>query len=110
MIDGATFFAAERLKRNEKQFQRAVLAFARDMGWAFAYHSYFSDRSEAGYPDAHLLRPSRGESIMVEFKTMKGKLTPAQEAWREALIACGVRYYLWRPCCWESSEIQEVLQ
>lgn len=112
-IDGAAFFAAERLRWREKEFQREVLTLAKDHGWTHRYHTYFSDRSERGFPDLVLVRPERGQIVFAELKTMKGKLTPAQEDWFRAL--CSVRSlphiaaYIWRPCCWNSGEIQEAL-
>lgn len=109
MIDGGDFFAEERLRWLEKRFQSEVIKQARIRGWGPIYHTYFSDRSERGYPDLHLLRPATQESIYVELKTMKGRYSPGQTEWRDALIAAGCRYYLWRPCCWNSGEIFEVL-
>lgn len=103
----ADYFAGLRLKWLEKQFQAEVIKQARQRGWTHIYHTYFSDRSEKGYPDLHMLRA--GESIFVELKTMKGGYSPAQIVWRDGLIAAGCRYYLWRPCCWNSGEIFEVL-
>ena len=110
VIDGTTFFEAEVLRWREKKLQAEALKLAKILGWTHAYHSFFSDRSEAGYPDVHLLRPATKESIYIEFKTMKGKLSAAQESWRDALLACGQRWYKWRPCCWNSGEIERVLK
>lgn len=114
VIDGATFMAEQRLKWREKEFQREVLSMAKDYGWTHRYHSYFSDRSERGFPDAVLVRPATHQILFVEFKTMRGRLTAAQESWLEALSAAQgdgtVRVCLWRPCCWNSGEIEKVLR
>ncbi len=121
-VDGATFFAEQRLRWREKEFQREVLTLAKDCGWTHRYHTYFSDRSERGFPDLVLVRPgtrnagiagfySAGEIIFAELKTMKGKLSPAQHDWYDALRTLpNIRVKLWRPCCWNSGEIAEALQ
>lgn len=116
------------LRWREKQFQKHVLALAADCGWTHRYHTYFSDRSESGFPDLYMIRPATGQALIAELKTMRGRLRPAQEAWFEAFRAhqaavdlaprpksksprpplFGV--YLWRPCCWLSGEIANALR
>lgn len=49
-----------------------------------------------GYVDLTMARD--GRVIFAELKTEKGKLSPAQEEWRDALE--GQEYYLWRPSHW----------
>ena len=44
-----------------------------------------------GFPDWVLVH-DRGGVVFVELKTSRGKLTPAQEAWGEALIRAGAIY------------------
>lgn len=114
MIDGAEFFAAERLKWPEKTFQKEVLALAANYGWTHRYHTYFSDRSERGFPDAVMVRPSTHQILFVEFKTMRGTLRPSQVGWIDALREAEgdgtVRVCIWRPCCWNSGEIDAVLK
>lgn len=107
VLDGATFFAGERLKWREKEFQREVVNHARLHGWRKIYHTYFSDRSEAGFPDLVLVRP--GRIVFAELKTMKGKVSPTQDEWLTALMDGGAEVYTWRPCCWNSGEIEKVL-
>ena len=112
MIDGATFFAAERLRWGEKHFQaqitRVYVGSERKPvpnAWK-AYHSYFSDRSEAGWPDLVMVRE---RVVYAELKAMKGVVSARQQEWYDALIAAGAEAYIWRPCCWNSGEIERVL-
>jgi len=112
-IDDAALVAEGCLRWREKEFQKHVLTLAEERGWTYRYHSYFSDRSERGFPDVMLLRPERGEMIFAELKTMNGRLSPMQEDWLGALRACAgdnVRVFFWRPCCWNSGEIAAALQ
>jgi hypothetical protein len=114
------------LRWREKEFQKHVLALAAQHGWTHRYHTYFSDRSESGFPDLYMIRPATGQALVAELKTMRGRLSPAQEAWFEAFRAhqavvdasaaaeprktplFGV--YLWRPCCWLSGDIESALR
>jgi hypothetical protein len=90
---------------SEKAFQAQVLQLAQACGWKY-YHPYDSRRSVAGYPDITLVRANR--LLLVELKTERGRMSSAQQSWREALLATGkVEYYLWRPRDW--NEIVDVL-
>ena len=80
---------------SERQFQTAVMDYARLCGWAF-YHTHNSRHSAAGFPDLCLVRNHR--CIMAELKSNSGKLTADQEAWLKALDAVpGLEVFLWRP-------------
>src|SRR5581483_10587093 len=83
--DAAQFFSEERLRWREKQFQAEVVRQAKDLRWR-VYHSYFSDRSEAGFPDLVLVR----ERVA-------------------ALRDAGAEAYVWRPCCWNADDILRTL-
>lgn len=78
----------------ENVFQRQVERDAKQAGWSF-YHTEFSIRSEAGYPDLHLFRG--GDEFYVELKTEFGKMTEKQKEWRDRIIAAGGEWHLWRP-------------
>lgn len=112
-MDAQDFFAAEVLRWPEKTLQKHVLELAAGQHWTHRYHTYFSDRSEKGFPDVVLARPETHQIVFAELKAQKGKLTPAQESWIEALRAAEgdgtVRVCIWRPCCWVSGEIERVL-
>ncbi len=41
---------------------------------------------------------------------MHGVLTRAQIAWVEALRGADAFVFIWRPCCWQSGELLEVLR
>ena len=91
----------------ERTLQRHVIDLARTLGYGLIYHTYFSDRSEAGYPDLHLVRP--GRSLFVELKATKGRVTPTQDAWIAGLRDAGVEVHVWRPADWIAGTIAEVL-
>lgn len=84
----------------EAHLQRKVLQLARLYGYR-AYHTHRSDRSEPGFPDLVLVKMGgRRPVLFCELKAAKGKLSPAQLAWIEDLVACegyGALAYVWRP-------------
>ena len=83
----------------ERAFAAQVLDLAKLLGWR-CYHSWTSIHSPAGYPDLCMVRLSR--ILFAELKSEKGKLTPPQEEWLEALRATGkVEVYVWRPGDWD---------
>ena len=109
----------------EKGFMQAVIDLARLNGW-LVYHTHKSQRSAKGFPDLTMVRD--GVLIFAELKTEKGKMTAAQEEWKDALedveaatteikdhlgyvldVLCNnVLYYAWRPSDWP--EIELILQ
>ena len=79
---------------SEKEFMTQVIAYAKLRGW-MVYHTYDSRRCAIGFPDLVCVR---GDRILVaELKSAKGQLNRAQGAWLAALLAAGVRSYVWRP-------------
>ena len=92
----------------EKQLQQAVLGLARLNGW-LAYHTFDSRRSQPGFPDLVMVRPPR--LLCVELKSEKGKPTPDQEAWLEALGQVRkVEASLWRPAQWTDGTVEALLR
>lgn len=85
---------------SEKVFQGQVEQLAiQCCGWLL-YHTRYSLRSPAGFPDLVLVR--RGRLIFAELKRDGKDPTPAQQGWAEQLRACqGVEVYLWRPADWD---------
>lgn len=79
----------------EKDWQEEVLTLARYGGWTLRYHTFDSRHSAAGFPDLVLVRVP--ELVIAELKTDKGRVSPAQQEWLEALAACGLETHVWRP-------------
>ena len=71
---------------------------ARLYGWR-TYHTHDSRRSEPGFPDIVMVRGSR--LVFAELKTARGRVTPDQRAWLDALHGVGApEVHLWRPDDW----------
>lgn len=77
----------------EKQLTTQVVDLARTLGW-WRHHHYRSDRSEPGWPDEALLRE---RLVLLELKTEKGKVSPAQKDVLRRLLDARVEAYLIRP-------------
>jgi hypothetical protein len=79
--------------------ERDLTAYVRDLAQLFGYrryHTWLAKHSPAGFPDEVLVRGSR--LIFAELKSERGKVSPEQEAWLEALRhVAGVEVYVWRP-------------
>ena len=96
----------------EKQFESQVKDLAKLFGWKY-YHTWRSIHSPAGFPDCVMVRLSR--IIFAELKSEKGKVSPAQQEWLDALGNVGdkdMQVYLWRPSDIEPNggEIARVLR
>ena len=83
---------------SEKEFQDAVVEFARWTGW-LVFHDNDSRRNVAGFPDLVLVHPVRGV-LFCELKTDTGRVTAAQQRWLDTLTAAGAEAYVWRPDDW----------
>lgn len=87
---------------------QSVIELARACRW-LAYHTHDSRRSAQGFPDLVMVRGDR--LIFAELKSERGKLSPAQVAWLDALgeveVAdpSGVTVYEWRPRDWPAIEV-----
>lgn len=82
------------LRETEAGFQLWITELAKLTGWR-VYHTLNSKGSEAGWPDLSLWRPPR--FIVAEVKSATGVVTDAQWDCLDALAACGVETYIWRP-------------
>jgi hypothetical protein len=89
----------------EKAFQAMVVKLARLCGWT-CYHTFDSRRSEPGFVDLVMVRGA--DLLFVECKSERGRLRPAQEKWRDLLLAAGQDWRCWRPSMW--GEIEERLR
>ena len=92
----------------EKALMAATMTMARWLGF-LAYHTWRSDHSAPGFPDAVLLHPD-GRILVVEFKTTIGKVTPIQQTWLDGFKACGVPAYVWRPADWHDGTVERILR
>lgn len=90
---------------SEKVFQLHVLDYGRMFGWKVMHISDSRRSYSRGFFDCVFAK--EGRVIFAELKKMKGKLTPAQEEWRDAVKDGPNEYYLWRPDSWD--EIERVL-
>jgi len=106
----------------EAEFQRQVIQLAALRGWLVHHarparvrvkgvETYRTPvQGHKGFPDLVLAR--RGRVLLVELKASKGKLSPEQMFWRQALTG-GVQpeeysgWHVWRPYDW--AEIERVL-
>lgn len=91
----------------EAQWQRTVLDGLRLFGWR-AFHDRMAYRSDPGYPDLTAIHTGQRRVIWLELKTERGKLSVAQQEWRDTLLGAGLEWYLWRPSDW--SEVEAVLR
>ena len=118
---------------SESEFQRHVLALARQFGWGIsqgswqrvqeeaaqygvtpppmdglAYHTRYSLGSDAGWPDLVLVRRADRRLLFAELKTDRGRVSARQSAVIELLRHVGAEVYLWRPA--DLPEIGEILR
>lgn len=80
----------------ETQWQAQVEAWAKRAGW-LGYHVRDSRGSARGFPDCVFVRPQTGEIVFAELKTERGRVSPSQQVWIEALRACNQRVFVFRP-------------
>lgn len=95
-VSAAEFRDRQARMMKEAELQAGIIAMAERLGW-LVYHTYDSRKSEAGYPDLHLVHAATGRSMFRELKTMKGRVTPDQRKWLAALTAAGDDAGVWRP-------------
>ena len=95
-----------RIPETEKGFLQAIRELARALNY-LEYHTFSSINSPHGFPDLVLMKPPR--LLVVEVKTEKGRLTPAQRMWLDAFRGCpAVEVFVWRPSDWRA--LVEVLK
>lgn len=92
--------------QSEASFQRQVEELAFHKKWR-SYHTRYSIKSVAGFPDEVFIRPPR--VLFVELKAEGKNPTNAQWDWIKLLLDCpGVETYVWRPSDWD--EIVRILE
>lgn len=107
-ITAAEYHALQSSQMSEEQLQRIVTVTANRLGW-LVYHTHDSRRSQAGYPDLHLVHAGHGLSLFRELKSMKGKTSKAQDEWIAALNETGQSATVWRPIDWFDGTISAEL-
>lgn len=98
-----------RPPETEAQFQAAVIRLAHLRGWHVAHFCpAMNTRGRwmtpvhadgAGFPDLVIAKAGHAP-IFAELKSARGRLTPAQVEWRDAL---GPHHQLWRPTDWDTA-------
>lgn len=93
---------------NEAQFQRVVVAYAKDHGWLCHHTPRAKVRpgqhvtptvGHVGFPDLVLVRD--GRCLFVELKAKGGSPSDEQTVWHNRLADCsGVEAYLWWVRSW----------
>lgn len=92
----------------ERDFQGAVIEAARLSGWRVAHFRPARTRhgwrtpvaaDGAGFPDLLLVRGA--QLVAAELKSARGKVTPEQADWLDALDGAGVAVYVWKPADWD---------
>ena len=79
----------------EKAFQQRIMDVAKALKW-LCFHVFDSRRSPPGFPDCVFVRGER--LVFAELKSEKGKVTPEQQQWLDALAGVpGVVVKVWRP-------------
>lgn len=102
------------MKGPEARWQEQVIDVARLYGWRCAHFRTAQQGGRymtpvaadgSGFPDLVLVRE---RIVYAELKAAKGTLGLEQQRWRDALIAAGAEWHLWRPKHWD--EVVSVLK
>ena len=83
------------MRISEKMFMQQVIQIATLTGW-MCFHVHDSRKSAgSGWPD--LAFCGHGQFFMAELKSERGRVTPAQQGWIDALSRAGIEVHVWRP-------------
>lgn len=105
-VGGASLAELQAAAMTEAELEEHVRELCKGLG-ILRIHVYNSRGTTPGVPDDVLVGP-RG-ILWRELKTMKGKVSPAQHAMGEALLAAGQDFAVWRPDMLLTGEIAEQL-
>ena len=93
---------------SEADFERRIVAVAHTFGWRVASFRPGMNRrgrwatpvkyDGKGWPDLTLCHPDTRQVLFVEVKTARGRVTPEQAEWLDALPSGQVA--VWRPADW----------
>lgn len=96
--------------QKEADLQRAVIELAQLLGWRVAHFRPARTAQGwrtavagdgAGFPDLVL---TKATVLYAELKAQKGRVSPDQAAWHDALRAAGQEVVVWRPSDWAAIE------
>ena len=95
----------------ENEFMKSVISHAEYRGFV-CYHTYFSKRSQKGFPDLVMVRTEWEPMIIfAELKRQKDyRVSPEQKLWLAMLQAIAalsgglIHAHLWRPSDWPAIE------
>lgn len=96
MITAAEHRAVVAKEMSEDALLAQIKRLALDLGW-IVYHTHDSRRSEAGFPDLVLVNAKQGRTLFRELKKMRGRVSPDQRIWLDALHLVGQDAAIWRP-------------
>lgn len=91
----------------ESDLQRYVTEAADTFGWQW-WRDNDSRKNKRGLPDLILF--GHGRVLWVELKRQSGRLTKAQEGFRDALLENGAEWFCWKPSDWLSGAIERELR
>lgn len=94
-MDRATYDAQVASRMTEAVLQRRVGELARAHGWR-NFHVTWSPGTTPGWPDCVLLHPARQLIKFRELKTVRGRVSPAQQTWLDDLARAGFDAGVWR--------------
>lgn len=108
-VTQAEYHARVAADMTERGLLQRVRALAAVLGWR-SYHTHDSRRSEAGYPDLHLVSADQRRSLFRELKTQRGRVTRDQQQWLDELALVDHDVGVWRPADWLSGRIERELR
>lgn len=83
----------------EAQYSARIVQWARLNGW-LAYHTFYSGRSQQGFPDLTLVK--QGRLVFIEVKSESGRLSASQQQWLALLDSVpGIDAVVARPSNWD---------
>jgi hypothetical protein len=95
----------------EDDLQAKIIKLAKLEGW-LVHHVRAAQTSKGwrtplqgdkGYPDLTLVHPD-GLVVIAELKAMRGRQTPEQARWLDAMNGAELHSFLWRPDDWDYIE------
>ena len=88
---------------SEAEYLAQIISLLELLGWEY-YHVFeqraYARRTSKGFPDIVAIRHTR--VLFLEVKSERGKVSPEQKTWLNALKATGNEAYVLRPSDWEA--------